>query len=203
MSLDTKSLKKDLTSLKKSSQDVMKTLVNHRFGVPRIQNAFSGGGGDGESNHNATYYGTTDPDADHTVLTSNEIELLDLYEEIEELNMAMMTMNEVTKMIDANNNNSTEEQAVVEVNDVDAEADEQAPRPAPAPITNKPNKKQVVRYTTDPSLINKQEEQVLIGELQDKINLLTHKNKLKSLAVEKYELEHCWCWRLFSFFLSY
>lgn len=148
MSEPTKELKSDLAHLKKSSHALITLLLSQKFGIPRISTASSGGGDPTEGNLDIP------PTATHTVLTANEIELLELYDEIEELNMAMMTLNEIRKM--------------------EAEA------------TNGSKGAKVVRYTTDMSEVNHEEEMLLKEELLDKIRLLTHRNKLKLLAVEKY-----------------
>lgn len=150
MSSDSKELKNDLDILKRSSRDLINTLYNHKFGVPRIQSSTTNGGDTG-------------------ILTTGERELLKLYDEIEELNLAIMTLNEILK--------------------VQNKSDSSSPSTEPSSTEDQPKKPQqpgaVVRYTTDMSQINVAEEQQLVEALQDKINILSHRNKLKDLAVEK------------------
>lgn len=191
MSQDSRTLKADLASLKKSSRDTVNTLVNHRFGVPRVQFANAGGGPQSAIDGNL---------GDHTTLTANEVELLDLYEEIEELNLAMMTMNRISKVnedLGARPASPTNAAAAGQTNGATAAAEIQAGQMAAAatdvfgseePISLSKKQGPTVRYTTDMSQINIEEENLLIEELKDKINLLTHRNKLKSLVVEKYDL---------------
>lgn len=173
MSQDSKPLKADLASLKKSSRDTVNTLVNHKFGVPRIQSANAGGGPQTAIDDDGNF-------ADHTVLTANEVELLNLYEEIEELNLAMMTMNRISKVNEDVGPASPTSPTTAAAGGKDTGVGSEVP--------TSPSKKKgpAVRYTTDMSQINIEEENLLIEELKDKINLLTHRNKLKSLVVEKY-----------------
>lgn len=167
MSEHTLELKTDFALLKKSSRKLTDALLAQRFGVPRIHTASSGGRdpfpGPVDSTTTATAAEPAPETAKHTVLTAQELELLELQQEIEELNMAMMTLNVIRKV--ENETAGTE----VETNGGSESG----------------AAKKLTRYTNDLSEVNAKEEELLKEELRDRIRILSHRNKLKQLTVDK------------------